>query len=194
MAALHQATIQVLTREGLARCTTTRIAARAGMSVGSLYQYYPNRDALLSAVLTRHLEEVAEAIERVCMACRGQSVADMAEALVRAFFAIKFRDPEQSRALYAVADERGGRGLRSPVQARGQVALAAMLTTAPDVRFDDVELSALAAFSVMVAPMQSLLLTDVSTERRDQMEGETIRVLCAYFQTFRRGGADASHI
>ncbi|WP_409934899.1 TetR family transcriptional regulator [Novosphingobium sp. 9] len=42
---------KVLTREGLIDCTTTRIAKRAGTSVGRLCQYYPNRDALLAAVL-----------------------------------------------------------------------------------------------------------------------------------------------
>ena len=64
--ALHIATIQVLTQEGLSRCTTTRVAERAGMSVGSLYQYYPNRDALLAAVLKKHLDSVAGAVDRAC--------------------------------------------------------------------------------------------------------------------------------
>jgi AcrR family transcriptional regulator len=58
VAALHSAAIQVLTRDGLSRCTTTRIAERAGISVGSIYQYYPNRDALLAAALEGHLERV----------------------------------------------------------------------------------------------------------------------------------------
>ena len=70
--ALHTAVIQVLIREGLSRCTTTRIAERAGMSVGSVYQYYPNRDALLAAVLERHLGGIAEAMEQVCLDCRGR--------------------------------------------------------------------------------------------------------------------------
>ncbi|MFW0883416.1 TetR/AcrR family transcriptional regulator, partial [Cronobacter dublinensis] len=61
--ALHTATIQVLVNEGLSRCTTTRVASRAGMSVGSLYQYYPNRDALLSGVLELHLTKIADALD-----------------------------------------------------------------------------------------------------------------------------------
>jgi AcrR family transcriptional regulator len=51
---------------GKERLTTTRVAARAGVSVGTLYQYFPNKSALLQAVLRRHLSEVAEAIEAVC--------------------------------------------------------------------------------------------------------------------------------
>src|SRR5476651_1484834 len=80
--ALHTATLQVLTQQGLIRCTTTRVAERAGMSVGSLYQYYPNRDALLAAVLEQHLNTVATAVETACQQCRGQSVIHMAEGLV----------------------------------------------------------------------------------------------------------------
>src|SRR5476649_1584223 len=72
--ALHTATLQVLTQQGLIRCTTTRVAKRAGMSVGSLYQYYPNRDALLATVLEQHLNTVATAVETACQQCRGQSV------------------------------------------------------------------------------------------------------------------------
>src|SRR5215471_3405656 len=106
--ALHVAAIQVLTREGLSRCTTTRIAERAGMSVGSLYQYYPNRDALLAAVLEQHLEGVAAAIEGASSAFRGKPIDAMAVGLVSAFLAAKLRDPQESKALYAVSADRGG--------------------------------------------------------------------------------------
>src|ERR1700693_5836909 len=64
--AILEATIQVLLSVGKERLTTTRVALRAGVSVGTLYQYFPNKSALLQAVLTNHLESVAEAIEEVC--------------------------------------------------------------------------------------------------------------------------------
>lgn len=95
--ALHVATIQVLVHEGLKRCTTTRVAARAGTSVGSLYQYYPNRDALLRAVLEQHLNGIADAVEAACAASRGRGVAEMAEAVVQAYLDAKFRDVQESR-------------------------------------------------------------------------------------------------
>jgi AcrR family transcriptional regulator len=64
--AILQATIQVLLQAGKERLTTTRVALRAGVSVGTLYQYFPNKSALLQAALKRHLDEVASAVERVC--------------------------------------------------------------------------------------------------------------------------------
>ncbi len=101
--ALHIATIHVLTDQGLARCTTTRIAARAGASVGSLYQYYPNRDALPAAVPGEHLDRIAAAVERACLDHRRQPVAVMAEGLVHAFLTAKLHDLREARAFYAVA-------------------------------------------------------------------------------------------
>ena len=46
--AILEATIQVLLAEGLARLTTTRVSERAGVSVGTMYQYFPNKQALIS--------------------------------------------------------------------------------------------------------------------------------------------------
>jgi AcrR family transcriptional regulator len=58
--AILDATIQVLLKLGKERLTTTRVALRAGVSVGTLYQYFPNKSALLQAALKRHLDEVTK--------------------------------------------------------------------------------------------------------------------------------------
>jgi AcrR family transcriptional regulator len=47
VAAILEAAVQVLAREGARRFTTVRVAARAGVSIGSLYQYFPNKAAIL---------------------------------------------------------------------------------------------------------------------------------------------------
>src|SRR6266853_2708066 len=82
--AILEATIQVLLQVGKERLTTTKVALRAGVSVGTLYQYFPNKSALLKAALKRHLDEVTEAIERVCEQQKGQSLEQMAAALMTA--------------------------------------------------------------------------------------------------------------
>ena len=94
--AILEAAIQVLLHEGKPRLTTTRVASRAGVSVGTLYQYFPNKSALLQAVLKRHLDEVTEAVERVCRKHKGETLARMATALITAFLAAKMRNAQTS--------------------------------------------------------------------------------------------------
>jgi AcrR family transcriptional regulator len=58
LAVLQEAAAQVLLAEGYARTTTNRIAERAGVSIGSLYQYFENKDAVLVAVLRDYVAEL----------------------------------------------------------------------------------------------------------------------------------------
>jgi AcrR family transcriptional regulator len=56
--ALVEATARILVREGFEKTSTNRIAEIAGVSVGSLYQYFPSKEALVAAVIDRHNEEI----------------------------------------------------------------------------------------------------------------------------------------
>src|SRR5437588_11915439 len=56
--ALVEATARILVREGFEKTSTNRIAEIAGVSIGSLYQYFPGKEALVAAVIDRHNQEV----------------------------------------------------------------------------------------------------------------------------------------
>src|SRR5690242_13363089 len=83
--AISEATIQVLLTQGAERLTTTQVAERAGVSVGTLYQYYPNKRSLLFAVLEYHLNKVAERIEAACDSECHKPLAEMIKEMVEAF-------------------------------------------------------------------------------------------------------------
>jgi AcrR family transcriptional regulator len=61
--AILTATAQILTQEGYDTASTNRIADRAGVSIGSLYQYFPNKEALVAALIERHVSEMVEIVE-----------------------------------------------------------------------------------------------------------------------------------
>ena len=94
--AILEATIQVLLKGGKERLTTTRVALRAGVSVGTLYQYFPNKSSLLQAALKRHLDEVTDAVELVCKEQKGATLQQMGTALITVFFEAKMRKAKTS--------------------------------------------------------------------------------------------------
>jgi len=60
--ALIEATARILVRQGFDKASTNRIAEMAGVSIGSLYQYYPGKDALVAAVIDRHNQELMKVV------------------------------------------------------------------------------------------------------------------------------------
>jgi AcrR family transcriptional regulator len=184
--AIHTATFQVLVDAGLSGCTTTRVAARAGVSVGSLYQYYPNRDALLAAVLERHLDALGDTLERTCHAQAHQPVACMAQALVTAFLHAKLRDPQQSKALYAIASERGGAALAARVHQRMSVAIASMLASAADACFDNPLFIATVSLNALVGPVKAVLEGNTPAGFEHCLKEQLTLMLNAYLSAARR--------
>jgi AcrR family transcriptional regulator len=55
---LIEATARILVKEGFDKASTNRIAAKAGVSVGSLYQYFPSKEALVAAVMAKHRQDL----------------------------------------------------------------------------------------------------------------------------------------
>ncbi|MGI4755931.1 MAG: TetR/AcrR family transcriptional regulator, partial [Janthinobacterium lividum] len=129
--AIMQAAVQVLLAEGKVRLTTTRVAARAGVSVGTLYQYFPNKSSLLQTVLKDHLDAVATAVEAACNDAHGAPLQAMAESLISAFVHAKFQHIHASAALYAISDDVEGKRIAHAMHDRATKAITAMLRTVP---------------------------------------------------------------
>jgi AcrR family transcriptional regulator len=132
--AISEAAIQVLLSFGPDRLTTTRVADRAGVSVGTLYQYYPNKHSLLFSVLESHMNAVTAAIEGACQRAHHKPLADMMREMVEAFVDIKTERADISVALYRVYADVGGPDLAKKTRQRLQKTIEGMLETAPDLK------------------------------------------------------------
>lgn len=130
--AISEATIQILLSHGVDRLTTTRVAERAGVSVGTLYQYYPNKQSLLFAVLEDHLDKLSAAVEAACKHARNKPLSDMIRHVVEVFVDAKMERTDISVALYKIASAVGGPTLVKRTGQRSWKAIEAMLQTASD--------------------------------------------------------------
>jgi AcrR family transcriptional regulator len=95
--ALLDATARVLTREGYDRASTNRIAAVAGVSVGSLYQYFPNKEALVAALVARHNREMLQLLRDAIGKVASCDLATAMRELVRATVDAHLVDPALHR-------------------------------------------------------------------------------------------------
>jgi AcrR family transcriptional regulator len=106
--AIVEAAIRILRTDGWTRLTTTRVAERAGVSVGSLYQYFPNREAIAVEIVRQRTRAFLDAVVAVDLA----GVTNLDEASRRAmtvFLAEKRRTLDLSLALRDTLPEVQGR-------------------------------------------------------------------------------------
>lgn len=99
MEAILTATAAVLTEVGYHHATTNAIARRAGVSIGSLYQYFPHKEALVTALCERHLGEMTALLIGEVAAMRGLPLAAAVRALVRSLLRAHSVEPELHRVL-----------------------------------------------------------------------------------------------
>lgn len=102
--AVLEATAHILENEGLSALNTNRIAEKAGVSVGSLYQYFPTKEAILTEIIRRKRERLVSAVESALDGSEGQAFELGMERLVDAVVANQLHWPKLARSLeYAEA-------------------------------------------------------------------------------------------
>ena len=105
--AIVEATTQLLVKEGFDRFTTARVASRAGVSIGSLYQYFPNKTALAAAVIDRCCEEFLRHFEASLARASGKSLEAAVRIMVHTSLASHHLAPELHRIVNELARRIG---------------------------------------------------------------------------------------
>jgi AcrR family transcriptional regulator len=177
--AIREAAIQVLLHQGAGNLTTTRVAERAGVSVGTLYQYYPNKESLLAAVVEDHLNTVALAMEGACRQSHGKPLAEMIRDIVIAFVDIKMERTDISVALYQVSSDIGGPAIAKKAIQRMRKAADAMFATASDAGPPD-RIALDVTFAAMGGVMKNLLESNSSRAVVRNMRDQLVLLCQAY--------------
>jgi AcrR family transcriptional regulator len=97
--ALLEATTRILMKEGHDRTSTNKIAAMAGVSIGSLYQYFPSKEALMGAVADRHTREMLEVIRDSLIKVAARPIEVAVRELVSVMINAHRVDPKLHRVV-----------------------------------------------------------------------------------------------
>jgi tRNA-Thr(GGU) m(6)t(6)A37 methyltransferase TsaA len=177
--AILEAAAELICDLGYANASTNKIAARAGVSIGSLYQYFANKEAILARLLEDHQRQVAEMVERAWPVLENPDVPLTAglHRLFDEFIALHERNPKLARALSSeVPRPRTDHPKRRHHAAR----MERLLRQRPDVRVGDPE----AAAPVVAAACEALtrwLVHDVPPGRgRPRLVDEMVTMLAGY--------------
>ncbi len=180
--AILEATVLTLDREGLEAATTTRIAEVAGVSVGSLYQYFAHRDAILTALQEREFEHTMAMMQEVLADGNlGRSPRDIVTAVVRGLAALYARSPGLHRVLTI-------EGLRVSAAPRVQafdvrvvdIIRHFLAATQAPLRRDNVEAAAFVAFQSVRATMLATLLERPAGLSAEDLTQELVDLVLRY--------------
>lgn len=191
---LVDAAIQIFEEYGYAAGTTARIAERCGVSVGSLYQYFPNKDALLVAVALRHLSEGEAMLARLMRDPSDDTLP--LEALLRgwveALVTLHARHPRLHRMLFEQVALPPV--VWEAVEALERTAtrhLAELLAARHDVAVADPGLAAHLVVELVEAATHRLVLHPPAQYPRERCVDELVQLLAAYLTSGPRSSGSA---
>lgn len=184
--ALIEATARILVRESFEGVSTNRIAEEAGVSIGSLYQYFPSKEALVAAVIDRHHDELME----VARGTLAEVVALPMEQAVRRLVAVAIEahrvDPKLHRVL-AEQIPRTGRLKNMELFNRENYAMfrSYLERHRDEIRSVDLELASFVCVTTVEALTHRAVLHHpevLSEERSATLVDEATRLLVRYLQ------------
>ncbi|GAB2809964.1 TetR/AcrR family transcriptional regulator [Streptomyces daliensis] len=174
------AAAHVFAEHGYAAGTTNRIAEQARISIGSLYQYYPNKDAILVELVTRHLDAGTAATKRRWSEGISGPLEDFLRGHVRTAIENHRHDPHLLRVMFEQSPRSPELAEKVSQHQRELVAdVEELLKNHPEVRVTDTQVAAQLVISA-VGPAVHLLIAEPDPVDAVRLENELVAMLTRY--------------
>jgi AcrR family transcriptional regulator len=169
-------------KEGYARATTNRIAAAAGVSVGSLYQYFPGKDAIAVELLRRYRESLVALVAERLSAMSEVTFHTVVRALLQALLRAEGINPALHRVLIEQVLRTSARREILGFEERLESVLADGLRAASGrVTVADVELASFVLVRVVLAVVHAAVV-DRPRYNTPALAEEMTRLIVGYLQ------------
>jgi AcrR family transcriptional regulator len=179
--AILTATARVLVKEGFDKASTNRIADQAGVSIGSLYQYFPSKEALVAALIERHTEEMSsvltEAFDRVAALPVPEAAREMVALMLRAHSI----DPALHRVLIEQVPRVGRLSRIHEVEGRAEQMVRAYLALHRDeLRVADLDAAAFLVVSTVEALTHAAVIYHPERLKTETLAAEVTAMVVRY--------------
>ena len=179
--AILEAAAQVLRRDGLEGCTTARIAKRAGVSVGTLYQYFPNKEAVYTELIDRLLDDRVKT--RAAVLARDREVVDVGttiRALIDELLVIHLADPELLHQLHRYEASMGLARLDLYQEHMQAIVAEQLERNAAHIRPVDYELAARVLVHGVTGIIERMTRDDPEMPARPEIRREIAALVAGY--------------
>ena len=180
--AIVEASTQLLLERGYERFTTARAAERAGVSVGSLYQYFPNKAALAAAVIDRCCDEFGVALERALEGRPRITLAECIGAIVDVILASHQLAPDLHKVVIDLAPRIGVADRTDAMSRRMAEAIEAVLRMHADEIAPNIDLTIAATIieTLLVALSHRAGMAEVKPGEGEVIATETTCMITRY--------------
>jgi AcrR family transcriptional regulator len=176
-----EATARVLVKRGFDGLTTNLVAEAAGVSIGSLYQYFPNKAALVGALIEKHVENMTQLalseLTRVAQLPMPEAIRSVVEAMIRAHAV----NPELHRVLTEQVPRVGRMAKLREIEAITHRMVAGLLATRkPELAIEDPDMAAFVLVSAIEAITHRAALFAPELLRDPRLVDETCTMVRRY--------------
>lgn len=167
------ATARVLCSTGYDRASTNRVALAAGVSVGSLYQYFPSKEALVAALVERHVEQMTSLVTGKLAEVSTAPLDVAVRTMIDSMFAAHAVDPRLHKVLIEQVPRIGKLERVVGVEREVEVLVAIFLAARKDeIRRSQLEAAAFVVCNVVEAVTHAAVLAELKEPRRSEVAVE----------------------
>lgn len=181
--AILDAAAHILVTQGFAAASTNRIAEKAGVSIGSLYQYFPNKGALIAALRRRHAEAMRSTILQLAGPAASAALPDAVRSFIHAVMQAHRIDPHLHRILAQEAPRTDFADSRGDIDHDLRNAVGALLTSRrSEILPTDLPLAAAMLVRLTDALIHAAVIDNTLDATPQAVEDEIVRVVLRYLQ------------
>jgi AcrR family transcriptional regulator len=174
------ASLEIIVESGYEKMTTTQVSNVAGISIATLYKYFPNKKSLTYSLMEHMLQMCAVRMEEACRQQHGKPLPKMVQALVSTYWLVNIERPDLSKVIDRPIDDINKGSLLSAFNRRVEATTSMMLATAPGVTFDNLSITSLTLLTALFGAVRGIIERDLPPTLLLDVHNELARMCLAY--------------